>query len=262
MEGMSAGAASLAVVPATSGASVRSSPGAAAPPFASSIGVLRHGVVTVERPPLPVPAALAPLLPDGLRRGATTVVRGSTSVLLTLLAEAGVAGAWATVVGQPHLGLLAAEQAGVPLDRLALVPRPGLQAPTVLAALIDGMDVVVAGPGAVLTEADRRRLSARARDRGAVLLSTQEWPGAGVVLTAEPGRWSGVGAGEGRLRAQRVRVVRTGRGSAASSRSVELTFPLSGRQEAAGQEVVVGEGAAVHDDEAARREAAGLRLVG
>ena len=186
----------------------------------------RHGILTTERPPMAVPPALVPLLPEGLRRGATTVVSGSTSLVLALLAHACAGGAWAAVVGQPTVGLLAAAQAGVSLDRLAVVPRPGLESPTVVAALLDGVDVVVVGPQVSLTDADRRRLSARARDRGSVLLSTADWPGAGVVLTVEHGRWTGVDSGEGRLRTHEIRVARTGRGSAAVPQSLELTLPL------------------------------------
>ena len=184
------------------------------------------GIITSERPPMAVPPPLAPILPEGLRRGGTTVVTGSTSLVLAMLAHACAGGAWAAVVGQPTIGLLAASQAGVSLDRLAVVPRPGLEAPTVVAALLDGVDVVVVGPEAALTDADRRKLSARARDRGSVLLSTADWPGAGVVLTVESGRWTGVDAGEGRLRTHELRLVRTGRGSAAVPRALDLTLPL------------------------------------
>jgi hypothetical protein len=184
------------------------------------------GIITSERPPMAVPPPLTPILPEGLRRGGTTVVTGSTSLVLAMLAHACAGGAWAAVVGQPTIGLLAASQAGVSLDRLAVVPRPGLEAPTVVAALLDGVDVVVVGPEAALTDADRRKLSARARDRGSVLLSTADWPGAGVVLTVESGRWTGVDAGEGRLRTHELRLVRTGRGSAAVPRALDLTLPL------------------------------------
>jgi hypothetical protein len=183
-------------------------------------------ILTTERPPMAVPPALVPLLPEGLRRGATTVVSGSTSLVLALLAHACVGGAWAAVVGQPTVGLLAAAQAGVSLDRLAVVPRPGLESPTVVAALLDGVDVVVVGPQVSLTDADRRRLSARARDRGSVLLSTVDWPGAGVVLTVQQGRWTGVDSGAGRLQTHELRVTRTGRGSAAVPQSIDLTLPL------------------------------------
>jgi hypothetical protein len=183
-------------------------------------------LITSERPSLPVPGQLAEVLPDGLRRGATTAVLGSTSLVLTLLAHACSGGAWAAVVGQPTIGLLAAAQAGVALDRLALVPRPGADPAAVLAALIDGLDVVVVGPEVALRDADRRRLSARARERGAVLLPTVAWTGANVVLSVEQARWTGVGAGDGRLRTHSLRVARTGRGSAAVPHVVEVTLPL------------------------------------
>ena len=183
-------------------------------------------LITSERPSLPVPAPLAEILPDGLRRGATTAVLGSTSLVLTLLAHACAGGAWAAVVGQPTIGLLAAAQAGVALDRLALVPRPGTDPAAVLAALIDGLDVVVVGPEVALSDADRRRLSARARERGAVLLPTVAWAGANAVLSVEQARWTGVGAGDGRLRTHSLRVARTGRGSAAVPHVVEVTLPL------------------------------------
>ncbi|WP_028047837.1 hypothetical protein [Cellulomonas sp. URHE0023] len=195
--------------------------------------VVTAGILTTERPPMAVPPALVPLLPEGLRRGATTVVSGSTSLVLTMLAHACAGGAWAAVVGQPTIGLLAAAQAGVSLDRLAVVPRPGLESPTVIAALLDGVDVVIVGPQVALTDADRRRLSARARDRGSVLLSTADWSGAGVVLTVQHGRWTGVDSGEGRLRTHEIRVARTGRGSAAVPQSLDLTLPLGAEPVAA-----------------------------
>lgn len=183
-------------------------------------------LLTTERPPMDVPAELAPVLPGGLRRGDTTVVTGSTSLVLTLLAHACRHGAWAAAVGRPDLGLLAAAQAGVDLGRLAVVPDPGPQAATVVAALLDGIDVVVVGAAAVLTETERRRLSARARERGTVLLPTCAWPGAGTVLEVQERGWTGVGTGEGRLRAHRLRVLRSGRGGAAVPRFLDVVLPF------------------------------------
>ena len=212
----------------------------------------RTSLLTSERPPLPVPPPLADLLPDGLRRGATTAVLGSSSLALGVLAHACASGAWAVAVGQPRLGLLAAAQAGVDLARFALVPDPGADAALVLAALVDGVDVVLVGPDAPLADADRRRLSARARERGAALLTTVAWPGAAVVLDAGPARWSGVGAGDGRLLTSEVRVRRTGRGSAAVPTSADVVLPFA----PPGQHVPGGP---------ARRRprtAGGLRLVG
>jgi len=207
----------------------------------------RPALITAERPPMAVPPALAPLLPEGLRRGGTTAVTGSTSLVLVLLAQACAHGAWAAVVGRPDLGVLAASQAGLDLDRLAMVPSPGPDAPAVVAALLDGLDVVVVGPEARLTDADRRRLAARARDRGAVLMPTYAWPGAGTTLVVEGGRWTGVGTGDGWLRAHRLRVTRTGRGVGAE-RAVDLVLPLGARMP---EEPTV---VAVPDE--------GLRLVG
>lgn len=180
---------------------------------------------------LPVVDHLAGLLPAGaLVRGGTLEVRGSTSLVLGLVARASQEGSWVAVVGMPQVGVLAAHQTGVALERLALVPDPGRDAATVVAALLDGIDVVVVGPRAVLDDVDRRRLSARARERGAVLLSAAEgsaalWPGSGVVLTAEGSTWEGVGRGEGRLRTRRMTVRRVGRGAAARPVRLQVDVP-------------------------------------
>ena len=173
---------------------------------------------------LPVARTLAGLLPSGaLDRGSTVVVGGSTALVLALLAEVSRSGSWVGLVGLPRVGVLAAHQLGLDLDRVVLVPAPGPDGPTVVAALLDGVDVVVVGEAA-LTDADRRRLSARARERGAVLLSTTFWPGAHVVLTVEASHWDGLGRGNGRLRDRRLTVRGGGRGSAAQGWRTEVTL--------------------------------------
>src|ERR1044071_2615739 len=92
---------------------------------------------------LPVHPALAGLFPwGGLRRGTTVSVRGSTSLLFALLAPPTDTGSWAALVGMPDLGLRAAAELGVAVDRLALVRHPGRNLPAVVAALLDGMDLV------------------------------------------------------------------------------------------------------------------------
>lgn len=175
---------------------------------------------------LPVPTELGGLLPDGaLRRGSTVVVAGSTSLVLRLLAEVSRSGGWVALVGLPDLGVLAAHQLGLALDRVALVPEPGPEAPTAVAALLDGVDAVVVGPVAALTDGDRRRLSARARERSAVLLPTAPWPGAHVVLTAERSRWQGLGHGNGHLRSRALTVRRQGRGAAGRATVLDVTVP-------------------------------------
>lgn len=180
---------------------------------------------------LPVSDAVAPLLPGGgLRRGSTVSVAsgpGAGSLLYALLAAASADGAWAGVIGRPGLGAVAAAEAGIRLERLALVPEPGMDLIAVTAALLDGLDMVVlAGPErSGVRAADRQRLVARARQRGAVLLALGSWPGADVRLHCAHASWAGPDAGAGRLRARRVEVRSHGRGSWATGRSAELLLP-------------------------------------
>lgn len=183
---------------------------------------------------LPVAAGLTRLLPSGgLDRGSTVVLDGSTALVLALLAEASRSGSWVGIVGLPRVGVLAAHQQGLDLEKVVLVPVPGPDGPTVVAALLDGVDVVVVGDVA-LSDADRRRLSARARERGAVLLSTTPWPGARVVLTVTESCWDGIGQGHGRLRERRLIVRGGGRGSAARGWRAEVSLAV-GRAGAVGR---------------------------
>jgi hypothetical protein len=183
---------------------------------------------------LPVVEPLARLLPaGGLRRGSTVALPAApaaTSLLLALLAEASAGGAWSAVVGRPGLGLVAAVEAGVRLERLALVPEPGPDLMAVTVALLDGMDVVaVAGAErAGVRAAERQRLAARARQRGAVLVALGAWPGADLELSCADVGWQGLGTGAGRLRARQVRVRLRGRGVAPGGRSAALLLPAPG----------------------------------
>lgn len=177
---------------------------------------------------LPVHQALAGLLPwGGLRRGSTVAVRGSTSLLFALLAQATETGSWAALVGMPNLGLRAAAELGVAVDRLALVRHPGADLPRVVAALLDGMDLVAVDP-ARLTDSQVHRLSARARHRGAVLLASGPWPGADLELTYESGEWRGLGDGHGHLLAREARVSVRGRRAANRQTEAHLRLPEPG----------------------------------
>src|SRR5699024_11257075 len=119
---------------------------------------------------------------------------------LSLAATAMGEESWCALVDLPDAGLAAAATLGLALDRVVVVPRPGPDAPVVLAAVADGFDVLVLGRGTGLAERDRRSLTARLRVRGAVLLTTAAWPGADVVLRVVSRTWQGVGRGEGLLR--------------------------------------------------------------
>ncbi|HVX43429.1 MAG TPA: hypothetical protein VHC49_06075 [Mycobacteriales bacterium] len=181
---------------------------------------------------LPVLPALAPLLPTGsLRRGVTvSVAAASTSLALAVLAGPSAAGAWCALVGMPALGVRAAAELGVALERFALVPAAGpgnAQWSTAVAALLDGMDVVAVRPPRRVAGGEARRLAARARERAAVLLCLGEWEGADLRLSVSDGQWIGPDAGVGRLRGRRIRAHATGRGGFSRPRDVELWLPGS-----------------------------------
>ncbi|GIJ31754.1 hypothetical protein [Micromonospora sediminimaris] len=182
---------------------------------------------------LPVRPELTGLLPNrGLRRGSTIAIgggqtrpSGTTSLLLALLAEASRAGSWCAVVGMPTFGAGAAAEAGIVLDRLALVPQPGPEWPTVVAALIDGVDVVVTAVPSTVSASVADRLAARARQRGSVLVPYGRWDGADVTLQVVRGIWQGLGPGRGRLRRREVTISARGRGAAARPREVKVWLP-------------------------------------
>jgi hypothetical protein len=167
-----------------------------------------------------------------------------TSLALALAAGPSQAGSWVAAVGLGSLGLLAAADLGVALDRLVLATgapageRAGDGSresaagwAAIVAALVDGFDVVMvaAGPGVRRRAADARRLVARVRERGAVLVTVGgDLPGqpGNVRLTVTDARWEGLGEKEsGYLRRRRVSVVASGRGEASRPRRAELWLP-------------------------------------
>jgi hypothetical protein len=194
----------------------------------------------VERS-LPLAPALCPLFPGGaLRRGSTVALApvnpGTTSLLFAVLAAASAAGSWCAAVGLPDLGLVAAAEAGVVVDRLALVPQPGPEWPGVVAALLDGVDIVVLAPPGTVAPAVVSRLAARARQRGAVLIpmGSGGWSGAELTLEVVASAWHGLGHdlghgdlghGRGRLGRHEVEVLARGRGAAARPRRAHLWLP-------------------------------------
>jgi hypothetical protein len=181
---------------------------------------------------LPVRPELQPLLPGGgLRRGSTIGITTSgpaaTSLLLALLAEASRRGSWCAVVGLPTLGVAAAAEVGIALDRFALVPTPGPDWPTVVAALLDGFDIVVTTPpGGAIAPVVASRLAARARQRGGVLVPYGPWPAVDLALDAVDPVWHGIEAGRGRLRGRQLTVTARGRGAASAPRVTHLWLPL------------------------------------
>lgn len=149
---------------------------------------------------------------------------GATSIMLALLAEASRAGAWCAVVGLPELGLQAAAELGVALDRLALVPHPNTKWTDVVAALIDGFDIVVTTTSQIDARA-ANRLSARARQRGCVLIPVGSWDTPDLVLEPVQAVWWGIRPGHGRLKCRHLTVAAQGRGAAARPKQVDVWLP-------------------------------------
>ncbi|WCO68335.1 hypothetical protein PO878_06285 [Iamia majanohamensis] len=187
---------------------------------------------------LPVVDALAPLLPDGtLPRGVSVGVSGpgATSLALGLVAAASAAGSWTVVVGAPDLGLVAASEAGLDLARTVVVaPPPPERWPTVVAALVEAVELVLVRPSGRVRPTDVRRLGTHLRSRGGVLVRLPgpgSWPeDPDISLRASVPGWRGaVGPdrldGAGRLRARRLVVEATGRRRAARPRRLELWLP-------------------------------------
>ena len=195
---------------------------------------------------LPVLAPLRDLFLGGvLQRGwvIATGGDGATSLALAIAAGPSAAGSWTAVVGEEGLGLAAAAEAGLALERLLMVDAPGSRGVVeAVAALVGAVDVVLVGSGVRLGAADHRRLAARLRERGSVLidlgggvlgggvlgggvLGGGALAGADVRLQVVSSRWSGLGDGWGLLRSRRVSVRAEGRGAASRPRSVELLLP-------------------------------------
>lgn len=186
----------------------------------------RHArpVVLAGERVLTVPGPLGELLPGGaVQRGTVVAVdgdpgAGATSVALQLAAAATAAGEWAAAIElDASLGGLAAGEAGIALERFAVVRRvPPARWAAVAAALLDGISVVLAEVPAYARMGDTRRLLARARERGAVLVAVGPWPAeAALRLRAEGSVWRDLDPDVGVLGERDQRVHVDGRGAAA-----------------------------------------------
>lgn len=198
---------------------------------------------SAARRTLPVQEALTPLLPAGLPRGTTVTTSGDAarSFAFALTVAAGQAGSWCAVLGLDGPGWRAAAELGVATDRAVHVDLTG---PTVrpadaVAAALDGFDLVLVGSRVRLGGEVERRLAARARERGAVLIGVHDtgWDtphrrGDGPFATLADLRattrsegWEGLGAGTGRLAGRRVAVVVEGRRLPGRRRRASLWLP-------------------------------------
>ncbi|WP_433168704.1 hypothetical protein [Kribbella sp. CA-247076] len=175
---------------------------------------------------LPTHPAISELLAGaGLRSGSAYSVRGSSALVMAMMAGPSAEGAWCGVVGLPSFGAEAARGLGVDLDRLVLVPEPDHDWLNVVAALVDALTVVVVRPPGEVTPGEASRLAARLRTRGAVLIAVGSWPGSEARLEVESSSWTGLGSGEGLLTARQATVTVTGRRAAVHQRRHHLWLP-------------------------------------
>jgi hypothetical protein len=191
----------------------------------SGAGPLSGDSVVSGTGALPVLPALRELLPRGLQRGSVLATGDWTLLCLVLAAGASIAGSWCAIAGLPDLGAAAAADAGLDPERLLLIAEPGAAWPQVVAALLDGCDLVLLRPPSRPSAQVRRRVEAVTRRHGGVLVVAGDWEGSQCRLTVAHREWTGIGVGHGRLRARRVQIVADGRGAAARPRAQWLWLP-------------------------------------
>ena len=165
---------------------------------------------------LPVSEAYAELFPErGLVRGRALACSGpaATSLALALAAPAVAAGSWLATIDVPTIGLDAASEFGIALERVVAVRADAARWPDVVAAAADGFDLLIARVPAEASPSAMRKVATRLRQRDAVMLVLGD-PGplsCDGVLHADGAEWVGLGDGHGHLQERRLVVEASGR---------------------------------------------------
>mgnify|MGYP001819300138 CR=1 FL=1 len=172
---------------------------------------------------IPVDETFGDLFAEGgLVRGRTIACSGSaaTSTALALVAPAIRSGAWLALIDLPTVGLDAASELGVALERVvAIGTRPPGTADDpgrwldVVAAAADGFDILLVRAPSGLSAGGVRKLAVRLRQRDVVTIVLGD-PGSIAcdgTLHTDAGEWSGLGEGYGHLRRRQVVVHASGR---------------------------------------------------
>ena len=176
-------------------------------------------VVMAHERTLPVPDQFGELFPEGaMVRGRVLSCTGpaATSLALALLAPAVEAGAWLAVIDVPTIGLDAASELGIALERVVGVEPgegPAVTWPDLVAAAADGFELVLTRVPEGVRPAAVRSLVARLQQRGVVVVVLGD-PGVlpcDGVLDSSAVAWEGLGDGFGRLRRRSVEVEASGR---------------------------------------------------
>jgi hypothetical protein len=167
---------------------------------------------------LPVSEDLSEFFPEGgLVRGRSVRCTGpsATSLALSLVAPAVAEGAWMALIDLPTIGLDAAGEYGIPLERIVridtVVDGEAHRWSDVVAAAADGFDVLLVRVPADVAPTVMRKVTTRVQQRGAVIVVLGD-PGSLVCdaeLSVEAAVWDGVIDGAGHLR-QRMVTIRSG----------------------------------------------------
>jgi hypothetical protein len=174
----------------------------------------------------------------GLVRGRTVACTGDAalSTALALSAAATRAGSWLAVVGVPNLGIAAAIEAGVAVERIVLAqpPRASREWVATVAALVEGFEVLIVATPTSLSASDARRLQTRVMARQAVLivvdLPALSSVGEASVFTsdidvyANTVSWSGIERGAAHITQRTVQMRVDGR-RCSSPREQTITLP-------------------------------------
>ena len=117
------------------------------------------------------------------------------------------------------------------LERVAVLHVTQVQWAAAAAAMVGGFDIVLVAPTHRVAGADARRLMARSRERGTVLIVLQgvhgyRWPEpADIELTLNSPQWHGLGRGHGHIQSRTARIETTGRREMSRPRESIVILP-------------------------------------
>ena len=172
----------------------------------------------VERHTLPLDEALTSVIGAGMARGRTIACSGDAALALALrvVGRATQEGAWLAVVGIDDLGLAAAAEQGVALQRTVLVapPRATREWAATLATAIDGFALLMTHVPHGVTVGEARKVVARVQARQGVMVLVDPARQPAVASAFQPDitlhtttlEWFGIGAGVGHVQGRDVRI--------------------------------------------------------
>jgi hypothetical protein len=159
----------------------------------------------------------------GLVRGRTVLCGGDAAVALALriVSQPTQAGSWLGVVGVHNIGVQAASEQGVALQRVVFVQPATSRAEWVstIAAAADGFDVLMLEVPHGITVADARRVQTRIQSRRNALvligatqkLALQSVFQPDVAMDTTTTQWNGIERGSGYVQSREVCVTVSGR---------------------------------------------------